>query len=192
MLFFFFTKLDQMSRVGSRGRHPKCRPKNHQCLILAENFWEKNTLRSFPASISQGALNKADTDGLLILKASTASHSISAWSLDGWGNKGGKRENYSCMPMWKCSLISSEISEDDSNGALKKIPRHSSSSTMGPFWTEKNMLKNMPDFWPFFIGVWTTFYFVNHQTLAKISAFWLHGIANIFFNNYWFKNGLVM
>ena len=30
MLFFsfFFTKLDQMSRVGSRGRHPKCRPKN--------------------------------------------------------------------------------------------------------------------------------------------------------------------
>ena len=140
---------------------------------------------------SQGALNKADTDGLLILKASTASHSISAWSLDR-GNRGGKRGNYSCMPMWKCSLISSEISEDDSNGALKKIPRHSSSSTMGPFWTEKNMLKNMPDFWPFFIGVWTTFYFVNHQTLAKISAFWLHGIANIFFNNYWFKNGLVM
>ena len=30
MLFFsfFFTKLDQMSRVGSRGRHLKCRPKN--------------------------------------------------------------------------------------------------------------------------------------------------------------------
>ena len=28
MLFFsFFTKLDQMSRVGSRGRHRKCRPK---------------------------------------------------------------------------------------------------------------------------------------------------------------------
>ena len=24
--FFFFTKVDQMSRVGSRGRHPKCRP----------------------------------------------------------------------------------------------------------------------------------------------------------------------
>ena len=131
-----------MSRVGSRGRHPKCRPKNHQCLILAENFWEKNTLRSFPASISQGALNKADTDGLLILKASTASHSISAWSLDGWGNKGGKRENYSCMPMWKCSLISSEISEDDSNGALKKSPRHSS-STMGPFWTEKKYAKKI-------------------------------------------------
>ena len=29
MLFFlsFFTKLDEMSRVGSKGRHPKCRPK---------------------------------------------------------------------------------------------------------------------------------------------------------------------
>ena len=27
-LIFLFTKLDQMSRVGSRGRHPKCRPKN--------------------------------------------------------------------------------------------------------------------------------------------------------------------
>ena len=117
--------------------------KNHQqCLILAEIFWEKNTLASFPASISQGALNKADTDGLLILKASTASHSISAWSLDGWGNKGGKRENYSCMPMWKCSLISSEISEDDSNGALKKSPGHSS-STMGPFWREKKCAKNI-------------------------------------------------
>ena len=25
-MLFFFTKLDQMSRVGSRGRHPKCRP----------------------------------------------------------------------------------------------------------------------------------------------------------------------
>ena len=33
-LFFFFTKLDQMSRVGSRGRHPKCRPKNHIFLYL--------------------------------------------------------------------------------------------------------------------------------------------------------------
>ena len=163
MLFFFFTKLDQMSRVGSRGRHPKCRPKNHQCLILAENFWEKNTLRSFPASISQGALNKADTDGLLILKASTASHSISAWSLDGWGNKGGKRENYSCMPMWKCSLISSEISEDDSNGALKKSPRHSSSSTMGPFWTEKNMLKK-------YAGLLTIFYWsLDHFLFCESS-----------------------
>ena len=28
MLFFsFFTKLDEMSRVGSKGQHPKCRPK---------------------------------------------------------------------------------------------------------------------------------------------------------------------
>ena len=27
LFLFFFTKLDQMSRVGSRGRHPKCRPK---------------------------------------------------------------------------------------------------------------------------------------------------------------------
>ena len=26
-MLFLFTKLDQMSRVGSRGRHPKCRPK---------------------------------------------------------------------------------------------------------------------------------------------------------------------
>ena len=27
--FFFFTKFDQMSRVGSWARHPKCRAKNH-------------------------------------------------------------------------------------------------------------------------------------------------------------------
>ena len=31
--FSFFTKLDQMSRVGSRGRHPKCRPKNISKLL---------------------------------------------------------------------------------------------------------------------------------------------------------------
>ena len=39
MLFFFFlfTKLHQMSRVGSRGRHPKYRPKNQE-IKLAYNI----------------------------------------------------------------------------------------------------------------------------------------------------------
>ena len=50
MLFFsfsFFTKLDQMSRVGSRGRHPKCRPKK---LVLT------SVLNSAPSKYSLALL----------------------------------------------------------------------------------------------------------------------------------------
>ena len=36
--FFFFTKLDQMSRVGSRGRHPKCR--SNKPILTAFNVTE--------------------------------------------------------------------------------------------------------------------------------------------------------
>ena len=32
---FFFTKFDQMSRVGSRARHPKCRAKMYIKALLA-------------------------------------------------------------------------------------------------------------------------------------------------------------
>ena len=39
--FFLFTKLDQMSRVGSRARHPKCRAKNSKKFqnLLASEFF---------------------------------------------------------------------------------------------------------------------------------------------------------
>ena len=37
-LFLFFTKLDQMSRVGSRGRHPKCRPKKDCLKVFTNTF----------------------------------------------------------------------------------------------------------------------------------------------------------
>ena len=59
MLFFFFTKLDQMSRVGSRGRHPKCRPKNWvkegrlYCLPQMDKingFWNKFQTEQYPTN----------------------------------------------------------------------------------------------------------------------------------------------
>ena len=41
--FFFFTKLDQMSRVGSRSQHPKCRPKT--LILLFHWFVRKQFLK---------------------------------------------------------------------------------------------------------------------------------------------------
>ena len=55
-LFSFFTKLDQMSRVGSRGRHPKCRPKNLNTsnFLLVSNE-ERPQINSFRHSVENNS-----------------------------------------------------------------------------------------------------------------------------------------
>ena len=66
MLFFFlsfFTKLDQMSRVGSRGRHPKCRPKKYCCFSIF--FPTVSYLNNGSFSNSRGSKNNNFDLGVL-------------------------------------------------------------------------------------------------------------------------------